>query len=142
MGKGACGTCHFVPLFNGVQPPELRFGEPEIIGVTETADFTRPTLDPDPGRFLSDPIVINRFAFKVSTLRNVALTAPYMHNGAFTTLEEVVDFYDRGGGAGLGLDVPGQTLPPDSLGLTATERAALVAFMRALTDTSVVRAAR
>jgi cytochrome c peroxidase len=66
----------------------------------------------------------------------VALTAPYMHNGAFATLEQVVDFYDRGGGAGLGLAVPFQTLPPTPLHLTSTERRGLVAFLRALTDSA------
>ena len=45
-------------------------------------------------------------AFKVATLRNVTLTAPYMRNGAFATLEEVLDFYAGGGGRGRGLDVP------------------------------------
>ena len=58
-----------------------------------------------------------------------------MHNGVFKTLEEVVDFYDGGGGHGLGIRVR-QTLPTDSLHLTAAEKAALVAFMKTLTDTS------
>ncbi len=58
-------------------------------------------------------------AFKTPTVRNAALTAPYMHNGVYRTLEEVVDFYDRGGGAGIGIDLPNQTLPPDKLNLTA-----------------------
>jgi|KBSSwiStaDraftv2_1062776.scaffolds.fasta_scaffold2062847_1 cytochrome c peroxidase len=45
---------------------------------------------------------VHRGAFKVPTLRNIALTAPYMHNGAFKTLEKVVDFYDGGGALGSG----------------------------------------
>ena len=69
-------------------------------------------------------------------MRNVELTAPYMHNGVYRTLEQVVDFYDRGGGAGLGLKLPNQTLPAYSLGLTPAERGAIVAFMRTLTDTA------
>jgi cytochrome c peroxidase len=69
-------------------------------------------------------------------VRNVALTAPYMHNGVYRTLEEVVDFYNDGGGAGLGLDVPNQTLPADKLNLDDREKKALVAFMKALTDAS------
>ena len=51
-------------------------------------------------------------AFKTPTLRNVGLTAPYMHNGAFGTLKEDVEFYNAGGGAGLGFNVPNQSLPP------------------------------
>jgi cytochrome c peroxidase len=51
-------------------------------------------------------------------------------------LEEVVDFYNKGGGAGLGLDIPTQTLPADKLNLTSQEKASLVAFMQTLTDTT------
>jgi cytochrome c peroxidase len=58
-----------------------------------------------------------------------------MHNGVFRTLEDVVRFYDGGGGHGLGIRAP-QTLPTDSLHLTAVERAAIVAFMKSLTDTA------
>ncbi|MFO0095338.1 MAG: cytochrome C peroxidase, partial [Gemmatimonadaceae bacterium] len=60
----------------------------------------------------------------------------YMHNGVYTTIEQDVDFYDRGGGAGLGVELGHQTLPPDPLKLTTPEKRALVAFMRALTDTT------
>lgn len=59
-----------------------------------------------------------------------------MHNGSFQTLEEVMEFYNRGGGAGMGLDIPHQTLPPDPLGLTEREKADILAFMHTLTDTS------
>ena len=54
----------------------------------------------------------------------------------YDTLEEVVDFYDKGGGVGLGLEVPHQTLPAAALNLTKQEKADLVAFMKALTDTN------
>jgi cytochrome c peroxidase len=81
----------------------------------------------------------HRFAFKVPTLRNIALTAPYMHNGAFKSLEDVIDFYDRGGGVGAGLRVPNQTLSANPLRLRAFERRDLVAFLRTLTDTVVSR---
>jgi cytochrome c peroxidase len=57
-----------------------------------------------------------------------------MHNGSFHSLEKVIDFYDGGGGAGLGLKVPEQTLSSDSLHLTAKEKADLIAFIGALTD--------
>ena len=72
------------------------------------------------------------------SLRNVALTAPYMHNGVYRTLEQVVNFYNRGGGTGTGVELADQTLSPEPLALTRGERRAIVAFMRALTDTTWV----
>jgi cytochrome c peroxidase len=60
-----------------------------------------------------------------------------MHNGAFATLEQVVDFYDRGGGAGSGLTVPGQTLSLRHLNFARREKDDLIAFLQALTDTAV-----
>ncbi len=81
-------------------------------------------------------LTLDRFAFKTPTLRNVALTAPYMHNGAFQTLEEAVDFYSRGGGQGIGISLPRQTLPPEPLQLTASEKQDIFAFMKSLTDTT------
>ena len=57
-----------------------------------------------------------------------------MHNGGFASLEEVVHFYNKGGGVGLGLEVPHQTLPADPLGLSPKEIGQLVPFMEALTD--------
>ncbi len=61
-----------------------------------------------------------------------------MHNGVFKTLKEVIDFYDQGGGAGLGLNLPNQTLPAEKLNLTEKEKSSLVAFIVSLTDTSAV----
>ena len=78
----------------------------------------------------------HQYAFRTPSIRNVALTAPYMHNGVYQTLEQVVDFYNRGGGAGIGIQLDNQTLPPDRLNLTAGEQRQLVAFMKALTDTT------
>ncbi len=74
--------------------------------------------------------------FKTPTLRNIAHTAPYMHNGQFKTLEEVVRFYNHGGGLGLNLNIPQQTLASDSLHLNEQEIANLVSFMHTLTDTT------
>ena len=62
------------------------------------------------------------------TLREIARTAPYMHDGTFSTLEEVVDFYDRGGNKNPFLDAE---LRP--LGLSDDEKLALLAFLRSLT---------
>ena len=57
-----------------------------------------------------------------------------MHNGVYQSLEEVIDFYNKGGGGGLGFDLPHQTLPFDNLNLTDTEQTALVDFLKTLTD--------
>lgn len=131
-GKAKCATCHFVPLTNGTVPPAFDKSESEVMGV-----FTAPLskkIDPDLGKFNLTKAEIHRFSFKTPTVRNIALTAPYMHNGAYKTLEDVVAFYDHGGAVGLGLDLPNQTLPPDKLHLTNQEKADIVAFMKALTD--------
>jgi cytochrome c peroxidase len=139
VGKARCGTCHFMPLFSGVAPPDFVTSEPEVIGVPGSARGRRRLLDSDPGRAGVDHVEAHKFAFKVPTLRNIALTPPYMHNGAFKSLEEVVDFYDRGGGRGAGLRVPNQTLSARPLRLRALERRDLVAFLGTLTDTIVPR---
>jgi len=83
-----------------------------------------------------DHAALHAHAFRTPSLRNVALTAPYRHNGVYRTLHQVVDFYDRGGGAGIGIALPNQTLPADRLKLTSTERRELIAFLQTLTDTS------
>lgn len=134
MGKGRCGTCHFLPFFNGTAPPLFKSSESEIIGVPTRPVTNGARLDPDSGRGGFDRMDIHLFAFKVPTLRNINRTAPYMHNGAYQSLEEVIDFYNRGGGAGIGAMVPGQTLPDRKLELTTREQKALVAFMKALDD--------
>lgn len=134
MGKARCGTCHFAPLFSGVTPPAYLVTDPEIIGVPTRADTVRATIDPDIGRAGIDSMKTHRFAFNVPTLRNIARTAPYMHNGAYATLEQVVDFYNRGGGVGIGATVPGQTLSSAPLQLTADEQRDLIAFLKSLTD--------
>ena len=75
--------------------------------------------------------------FKTPTLRDVALTAPYMHDGSLRTLEEVVEFYDRGGNGGARGQGRGGGRRIRPIGLSAQERAELVAFLRALTGTPV-----
>ncbi len=134
MGKAACATCHFPPSFFGTVPPGFGETELENLGVPANNSFTNPILDTDPGAFEPYKVEERRGFFKTSTVRNIALTAPYMHNGVYNTLEEVLTFYNVGGGLGMGLDVPYQTLPPDSLQLTDAEQQAIIAFMRTLTD--------
>jgi hypothetical protein len=84
-------------------------------------------LSEDPGR--------TGATFKVPTLRNVELTAPYMHNGGMATLEQVVDFYNRGR-SDFDID-QGGTFPGDILYLSSTQKADLVAFLKSLTDQRV-----
>lgn len=138
MGKAACGTCHFAPIFNGTVPPFYDESESEVLGVPATKDTLQPRLDSDLGRYgsgaFADRVDFYRHSFKTTTVRNVELTAPYMHNGVYQTLAEVVEFYNRGGGTGLGLTVPHQTLAGDPLELTVREQADLVAFMESLTN--------
>jgi len=133
-GRARCATCHFLPLTNGTAPPTFQDSEAEVLGVP-----TRPggrQLDPDLGRYALTRLAPLRHAFKTPTLRNVALTAPYMHNGQFRTLDEVIAFYNEGGGVGQGIRVENQTLPPDKLHLTAHDVADLKAFLVTLTDTT------
>ncbi len=132
MGKAKCATCHFTPLFNGTVPPSYSKSEHEVIGTPQDAAGKK--VSTDQGRYLYNKMPQLIGAFKTPTVRNVAVTAPYMHNGVFKTLEEVVDFYNKGGGQGLGYKVENQTLPFDELKLTKNEEKALVAFMKTLTD--------
>lgn len=134
MGKAKCATCHFVPLFSGSKPPHFYIIESEVIGVPMNNDTTNAVIDPDKGRIHMTGAGVHEFSFKTPGLRNVALTAPYMHNGVFETLEEVVDFYNKGGGAGLGIKTPNQTLPAERLNLSDEEKSDIVAFLRSLTD--------
>ncbi|TLV04073.1 cytochrome C peroxidase [Dyadobacter luticola] len=134
MGKGQCGTCHFAPLFNGLIPPAYKLTEFEILGTPANDQLDAASIDGDDGRFSFFQIQFYKNAFKTPTVRNAAVTAPYMHNGGFKTLEAVIDFYDRGGGAGLGLDFPNQTLSSARLNLTDQEKQDIIAFLHTLTD--------
>jgi cytochrome c peroxidase len=136
-GKALCGSCHFLPLFNGTVPPSYNDSEYEVIGVP--IDSNNKELDPDIGRFFVTNIPEQKNAFKTPSLRNIELTAPYMHNGVYTTLEQVMDFYHKGGGAGLKYSVPNQTLPFDSLKLSSKEKEDIILFLKTLTDTSGVK---
>jgi cytochrome c peroxidase len=81
----------------------------------------------DVGRFSQRKLALMKGAFKTPTLRDIALTAPYMHNGAYKTLEEVVDHYERGG------DVKDNLSPNmKPIRLSAQEKADLVEFMKSL----------
>ena len=135
MGKAACGSCHFLPLFNSLVPPVYVETEWEVIGVPSAKLSNPRELDGDIGRYEIIPVDIFKNAFKTPGLRNIALTAPYMHNGVFKSLDEVIDFYDRGGGKGLGIAVENQTLSDEPLNLTPTEKFQLKVFLESLNDT-------
>ncbi|SEL01223.1 cytochrome c peroxidase [Chitinophaga rupis] len=136
MGKAKCATCHFIPLFNGALPPDYTIMESEVLGVPVSLQQRK--VDTDKGRYFLHPAAPNEFAFRVPTLRNVALTAPYMHNGVYQTLQEVLDFYNKGGGAGLHIRLSNQTLPADKLNLTTEDQDNIIAFLEKLTDTTVI----
>lgn len=135
MGKAACGTCHYAPTFSGLVPPLYHESETEVLGVM---DHQQP--DADKGRaankVFSENVGIYERSFKTVSVRNVGVTAPYFHNGAYTTLNDVIDFYDNGG---FGTQLPNQTLATDSLHLLKSEKASLIAFLNALTDSSAIR---
>jgi cytochrome c peroxidase len=135
-GKALCGTCHFFPLFNGLVPPVFNDTDFEVIGIPLHSDNKQ--IDTDSGRITISKHPMHFRAFKTPTVRNIALTAPYMHNGAYKNIDQVLDFYKKGGGSGLGFSVPNQTLPFDTLVLNKTEIKNIKSFLFSLTDTSSV----
>jgi len=86
----------------------------------------------DEGRFEVTHLPQDRWAYKTPSLRNVALTGPYMHDGSLPTLREVIEFYARGG-----IDNPGKDPLLQPLDLSVEEKQALEAFPRALTGENV-----
>ena len=130
MGKAKCATCHYMPLFNGTFPPRFMKIESEVIGVPRS--IKESAIDTDMGRYNVIRTEAFKHAFKTPSVRNAVLTAPYMHNGVFTTLQQVMDFYNKGGGAGLGLKIDNQTLPSDKLNLTQKESEEIISFIKTL----------
>lgn len=139
-GKALCGSCHFFPLFNGTVPPFYMDSEFEILGVPQFPD--NKNIDDDPGRMYVTGFTEHQYSFKTPTIRNIEFTSPYMHNGVYKTLEEVIEFYHKGGGEGFGYQVPNQTLPFDSLLLDQKEKEDLVLFMKSLSDDTIEKANR
>ena len=113
-GKANCTACHVGPTFS-----DERFHN--------TGVAWRDGRLQDEGRSAVSGRVEDRGAFKTPTLREIALTAPYMHDGSVLTLTDVVEFYDKGGTANPGRD---PELRP--LHLSVSEKDALVAFLHAL----------
>ncbi len=135
MSKAQCATCHFIPAFNGIKPPFVS-NEFEVIGIPAHKKLNN--LSVDSGRYLINPAKEMLHAFRTPTLRNSAHTKPYMHNGVFDSLEEVIEFYNVGGGSGKKMEVNNQTLSSDSLHLTETEKQNISSFIRSLSEKIIV----
>lgn len=133
MGKAKCATCHFAPVFNGTVPPNFTETEFELLGVPKSTNLPA-IADTDLGRYDVFKTEQRKHFFKTPTVRNISKTAPYMHNGEYNDLETLMDFYNNGGGVGLGLEFEYQTLPPDSLNLQPKEIKDIIAFMNSLED--------
>lgn len=112
-GKAGCAECH-----SGWNFTDQSFHD---VGTATGDDIGRARLFPSSTKL--------RYAFKVPTLRDVARRAPYMHDGSETTLEAVIDLYDRGG-----IDRPSRSELIKPLGLSAREKADLIAFLKTLTQ--------
>ncbi|WP_294216307.1 cytochrome c peroxidase [uncultured Chryseobacterium sp.] len=133
MGKAQCAICHFLPLFNGTVPPNYTKTEQEVLGVAENA--SNKILDRDPGRGkFHETVAFLQHSFKTPTLRNIGKTGPYMHNGGYRTLKEVMEFYNKGGGKGFGLKADNQTLSDAPLNLSDKEISDIIDFLNALND--------
>jgi cytochrome c peroxidase len=119
MGKGKCAICHFAPIFNGTVPPLFIDSESEVLGVFENPKIKK--IDKDKGRgnaLLKEKVDFYQNSFKTPTVRNAQITFPYMHHGNYNTLEEVLDFYNKGGAVGKKLSLVNQTLPSTPLKLS------------------------
>ncbi|MEC8401128.1 MAG: cytochrome c peroxidase [Bacteroidota bacterium] len=93
-----------------------------------------PTFEADPGRVLVTGNPLDSGLFRTPTLRNVALSAPYMHDGRFSTLEDVVEHYNTGGVASSTID-PFMKYAAGGLSLAPSQKEDLIAFLHTLTDT-------
>ena len=111
-GKAHCASCH-----SGWAFTDSSFHD---IGTAKDNDIGRGKLFPTSVKL--------RYAFKTPTLRDVARRGPYMHDGSVTTLEEVIDLYDRGG-----IDRPSRSERIFPLHRTQSEKADLIAFLGTLT---------
>ncbi|TWT36556.1 Cytochrome c551 peroxidase precursor [Posidoniimonas corsicana] len=116
--KASCTACH-----SGKNFTDNKFHN---LGVAQEGPLAE-----DLGRFEVTKDEKDRGAFKTPTLRNIAQTAPYMHDGSLATLEEVVEFYNKGGG-----DKPGKSDLVKPLNLTESQKSDLVAFLKALTGST------
>ncbi len=142
-GKGNCASCHTGPRYTDDQPhntgvadnPDI-WADPERHSAFVTyAKFmgveNYMNLREDLGAYIRTHQEANKRTFLTPTLRELTWTAPYMHNGMIATLEEVVDFYDMGGG-----DDPLKDASLAPLGLSTDEKTDLVEYLKALSGES------
>jgi cytochrome c peroxidase len=125
---GKCANCHVGPMFS-----DFAY---RVVGVPQAGGGGAVIAGDDVGREEHTHSLADRYAFRTPSLRNVELTAPYMHDGVFATLRDVVQFYDDGGQprhASVTDDML-DPLIPAPLELTDDEVTAIVEFMEALTD--------
>ncbi len=117
--RGNCSTCHTI----GEKYALFTDGKYHNIGagVDSEGEIT------DPGRFAESKVEAERGAFKTPSLRNIGLSAPYMHDGSLRTLKDVVDFYAGGGNSNLDLDKEIHELK-----LSGQDREDLVEFLESL----------
>ena len=142
-----CSACHRGRLFTdedfhalGVPAPEGFSNDPvrqiafryQLRARGAPEEFYRTATD-DPGLYLVTKIETDLGQFRTPMLRELGYTAPYMHNGAFDTLEQVIDFYDAGGGESQNLD---PLLRP--LGLSGQDKRDLVVFLESLTGDPII----
>ena len=132
-GKGKCADCHGGVIltddkFHALNVPENLEQEKDprvaatrrfVAKVSNYEDYRN--LSEDPGRYLVTKDKKDWKAFRTPTVREIARTGPYMHNGIFETLEQVIEFFDQGGGKGNGALKP--------LNLTADEKRSLKTFL-------------
>lgn len=145
FGQGRCYLCHSGPDFRGEPMGFGGFGT--MMGSNETwanIGLDETYTDNGIGRTNSDMNGV----FKVPSLRNVALTAPYMHDGRFNTLAEVIDHYDGGIEDHPSLDWRlrsssfGGAEGPVRMGLSDQDKADLIAFLHTLTDQDLINDAK
>lgn len=125
LKKAQCTSCHVGSNFTDEQFHNIGIGYDDK--AKQFADLGRWAISPIGAKFQSE-----LGSFKTPTIRDIVNTYPYMHNGTEKTLEEVVDYYDRGGNANPTLDKDMK-----KLNLTAQEKRDVVAFMKALTGQPV-----
>ena len=123
LPTGECSHCHIAPLFTSLE----FFNN----GLDNT---DRPLKDGGKWTVTANPFDMGKF--KTPSLRNIALTAPYMHDGRFATLEEVIEQYNQGGHYS-----KNESPNVRPLGLQAHDKTDLIAFLHTLTDTSYLHRA-
>jgi len=131
MDKGDCLQCHTTD--SDALGTNRNFSNNGLTLAVIPEDY------PDAGRGGVTGIAADFGKFKTPSLRNLAFTAPYMHDGRFQTLEALLDFYSEGVQAGVNTDSRMSMAHQGGVRLTAEEKADLLAFLRTLSDSAFVR---